>query len=348
MSVLLYPALIASFYKSYQPKTKSFLSLYEKHASQITDPKLKKEALASLSNKAFHCYGASFYAALVSDSHQNDYLKFMTAYQTMCDYLDNLVDQTKVVNEMNFRRLHQSLLDVFKLTSSLQNYYQYQTQQLDGGYLNMLVRLCQESLKKIPHYSLYVSYLGRLAALYVDLQVYKHLKVSEREERLIQLRSQQNHLARDLKWFEFSAACGSTLGIFTMVAYAMNQERYDIQPDQMFQSMFPAVQELHIMLDYLIDLEEDIRDGELNFFNYYDSVEDGVQQVLGVYREAQQQVRLLPEKGFHQTINDGLFALYLAEGVKKNPSLRSIQKEVMKKLGFRARFLFHHTQKFVK
>ena len=86
---MFYPALMTAFYKSYQPKTKSFLSLYEQHAQQITDPKLKKEALASLSKKAFHCYGASFYAALVSEEYQADYLKFMTAYQTMCDYLDN-------------------------------------------------------------------------------------------------------------------------------------------------------------------------------------------------------------------------------------------------------------------
>lgn len=345
---MFYPALMTAFYKSYQPKTKSFLSLYEQHAQQITDPKLKREALASLSKKAFHCYGASFYAVLVSDEYQADYLKFMTAYQTMCDYLDNLVDQTNVINETNFRRLHQSLLDVFKLTPHAPNYYQYQTQQLDGGYLNMLVRLCQESLKKIPHYSLYASWLGRLAGLYVDLQVYKHLKVSEREVRLIQLRSQQKRLARDLTWFEFGAACGSTLGIFTMVAYAMNQDRYQIQPECIFQAMFPAVQELHIMLDYLIDLEEDSEEGELNFFSYYHNFEEGIYQILDVYHEAQQRIRFLPEKGFHQTINDGLFALYLAEGVKKNPKLRIVQKQIIKKLGFRARFLFHHTRKFVK
>ena len=40
---MFYPALMTAFYKSYQPKTKSFLSLYEQHAQQITDPKLKKE-----------------------------------------------------------------------------------------------------------------------------------------------------------------------------------------------------------------------------------------------------------------------------------------------------------------
>ncbi len=184
--------------------------------------------------------------------------------------------------------------------------------------------------------------------MYVDLQVYKHLKVSEREVRLIQLSNQQKRLAGDLTWFEFGAACGSTLGIFTMVAYAMNQDRYQIQPECIFQAMFPAVQELHIMLDYLIDLEEDIEEGELNFFSYYHNFEEGIYRILDVYYEAQQQIRLLPEKGFHQTINDGLFALYLAEGVKKNPKLRIVQKQIIKKLGFRARFLFHHTRKFVK
>ena len=67
-----------------------------------------------------------------------------------------------------------------------------------------------------------------------------------------------------------------------------------------------------------------------------------------MYRKAQQAVLTLPEKKFHQTINDGLFALYLAEGVKKNPDLNAIQQQIQKKLGFRARFLFYHTKKFVK
>ena len=348
MRSLLYSSLINNFYKSYQPTTKHFLNLYEKQARQITDSTLKKEALASLSKKAFHCYGASFYAVLAKDSLRQDYLKFMTAYQTMCDYLDNLVDQTKVINETNFRRLHQSLLDVFKLTPPTQNYYQYQIQQHDSGYLNMLVRLCQESLKKIPHYALYASWLERLAGLYVELQVYKHLELSKREERLIQLRNEHQRLAKNLSWFEFSAACGSTLGIFTLVAYAMNQERYNVSPEEIFYATFPAVQELHIMLDYLIDLEEDKEDGELNFFSYYNNLEVGVNELLKIYHEAQQGVLVLPEKSFHQTINDGLFALYLAEGVKKNPDLSAIQTQIKKKLGFRARFLFYHTKKFVK
>jgi len=212
----------------------------------------------------------------------------------------------------------------------------------------MLVHLCQESLKKIPHYALYAPWFEKLAGLYVELQVYKHLELSKREDRLIQLRNEHQRLAKELSWFEFGAACGSTLGIFTLVAYAMNQERYNVSPEKIFYATFPAVQELHIMLDYLIDLEEDKEDGELNFFSYYNNLEVGVNELLKMYREAQRAVLALPEKKFHQAINDGLFALYLAEGVKNNPDLNAIQKQIMKNLGFRARFLFYHTKKFVK
>ncbi len=345
---MFYPALMMNFYRFYQPKTKACLIFYEKQATQITDPKLKKEALASLKQKAFHCYGASFYASLVPQSKQSDYLCFMTAYQSICDYLDNLVDQTPIINETNFRRLHQSLLDVFKLTPPNQHYYQYQTQQLDSGYLNLLVRICQRCLRTIDNYKRYQPYFSRLARLYVDLQVYKHLKVSEREERLKQLKVENEKLAEGLTWFEFGAACGSTLGIFTMVAYAMNQEKYQVTPDRIFQSMFPGVQQLHIMLDYVIDLPEDLADGELNFFSYYKNDDEGIDQILELYRRVQREVEHLPEKVFHQTINDGLFALYLAEGLRKNPMLRTFEKKIMKNLGLRARFLLHHTKKFVR
>ena len=62
---------------------------------------------------------------------------------------------------------------------------------------------------------------------------------------------------------------------------------------------------------------------------------------LDVYkRQAQRSVKALPEVKFHQTINDGLFALYLAEGIKKEPILQSVQKQLLKPLGFRGKFLY--------
>lgn len=345
---MIYPILISRFFKSYQPKTKQLLEFYKKQAEQITDPTLKKEALASLESKAFHCYGASFYASLVSTESQFEYLKFMTVYQTICDYLDNLVDQTKLINETNFRRLHQALIDVFKISEPTLNYYQYQTQQLDGGYLIGLVRMCRKCLHQIPHYDLYAAWLTKLAALYVDLQVYKHLHVNEREIKLKQLVATQKRLRGDLTWYEFSAACGSTLGIFTMVAYAMNQSKYNVRPEVIFNCSFPYVQQLHIMMDYLIDLNEDIRDGELNFFSYYNTYEEGIDTLLKTYQSAQRSVKALPEVKFHQTINDGLFALYLAEGIKKEPKLQSVQKQLLKPLGFRGKFLYYQASKFVR
>lgn len=348
VSYLLYPVLISTFFKSYRPKTKQLLELYKHQAEQITDPILRKEAIASLEAKSFHCYGASFYASLVLPEKQMDYLKFMTAYQTMCDYLDNLVDQTKVINETNFRRLHQALLDVFKVNDPISNYYQYQTQQLDGGYLVGLVRMCRKCLHEIPHYHQYATWLLKLATLYVDLQVYKHLHPNEREIKLKQLAATQKRLRGDLTWYEFSAACGSTLGIFSMVAYGMGQQKYHVPPEIIFNSHFTYVQQLHIMMDYLIDLNEDIRDGELNFFSYYNSYDEGLESILSMYQKAQCSVESLPEVSFHQTINDGLFALYLAEGIKKEPKLKSVQKRLLKPLGFRGRFLYHQATKFVR
>lgn len=342
------PLIISNFFKSYKPKVEKLLHFYETEASQITDPVLKKEALASLHSKSFHCYGASFYAYLVPREQQLEYLKFMTAYQTMCDYLDNLVDQTQVINETNFRRLHQALIDVFKLTEPTLSYYQYQKQQLDGGYLIGLVRICRKCLQQIPHYHQYQVWLSRLASLYVDLQVYKHLNVSEREEKLKKFTSNQERLKEDLTWYEFSAACGSTLGIFAMVAYAMNQKKYNLHPELIFNASFPSVQQLHIMMDYLIDLNEDIRDGELNFFSYYNSYEEGIDNILNTYQKAQESVKVLPAASFHQIINDGLFALYLAEGIKKEPQLGAVQTKIFQNLGFRVRFLYQQASKFVR
>ncbi|MGL4335735.1 MAG: DUF2600 family protein [Turicibacter sp.] len=334
--------LLFNFYKTYQPVTKQRLKEFKNHAHTIPDSFLKKEALKSINGKTFHCYGASFYANLVQPEQVTSFLTFVTAYQTISDYLDNLIDQTTIINETNFLRLHQCMIDIFKLTPKLPNYYQYQVQQNDDGYLNHLVRQSQAVLKTIPQYEKYSSEFLRLAYLYIDLQVFKHLKVSQRELKLQAWHETNKHLAPDLSWYEFGAASGSTLGIFSLLAYAMNQTQYQVKPLEVYHSFFPSIQLLHIMLDYFIDLEEDITDKELNFFAYYESVDDGVSQLVEQYKQANISATKLPNRLFHHTINDGLFALYLAEGVIKSDEIKKYKKQILNQLNFRAKFLYHN------
>ncbi|HAX73578.1 MAG TPA: DUF2600 domain-containing protein [Firmicutes bacterium] len=332
--------LLYEFYTSYKPKTHDNLNGIKNRAMKIPDSFLKQEAIKSINSKTFHCYGASFYTYLVKTEYQGAFLKFVTSYQTISDYLDNLIDQTTVINETNFRRLHQSMLDVFIMQPPTQNYYQYQIQQDDSGYLKELVLNCQSVLQLLPNYKRYQAVFLKFAYLYVDLQVFKHLKVTQRELKLRHWYEKNKRFAPELTWYEFSAASGSTLGIFALLAYLLSEDEVNIDPDLVFQAFMPSVQLLHIMLDYFIDLEEDEEEGELNFFGYYENLETGVSKLLFQYQAANLSVEKLPLYEFHHMINDGLLALYLAEGVQKSETVQKYRAYLMRYVKFRTKLLF--------
>ena len=165
-----------------------------------------------------------------------------------------------------------------------------------------------------------------LSQLYCDLQVYKHIHKEKREQALQDW--WKNYQDTYYSWNGMSLPQGtrSTLGIFYYSALAAN-EFYSAEVDhQAFQSYFPYVQALHILLDYLIDQEEDRQGGDLNFCFYYDNEQIKQQRILWIYQQAKQAVEKLPFSSFHRMVVDGLISIYLADPkVKKQRGQKNSQ-----------------------
>src|SRR5699024_12512901 len=94
------------------PSVKSELSYWRKKATHIPNTELRKQALLSLEYKKFHCHGGGIYAFLAG-SQFKEAIRFIVAYQTISDYLDNLCDRSTSLDLLDFDQLHQSLLDIF-------------------------------------------------------------------------------------------------------------------------------------------------------------------------------------------------------------------------------------------
>ncbi len=330
-------ASLIAFHRINKRKVDQQLLQFQYLGQRIPDTFLRQEALKSMSQKTFHCYGASFYAELVSKHHQDDYLKFMISYQTLCDYLDNLVDQTDRISEANFRRLHQSLRHIFTFEET--TYYAHQPHQQDGGYLTFLMKRCQSVLKKIPNYEELAPHLIKLASLYIDLQVYKHLNVTSRELKLKYWAHEFEATYPDLAWYEFSAASGSTLCIFSLIANSFSSSKNQEDVSDLVKAYFPSVQLVHIMLDYFVDRHADELEGELNFFAQYPSKNIGLVMLEHHFKQAKHHVSQLKNSSFHQMILNGLFALYLAEGMLQNEDV-SLEKSVIKRMPVSTRLLY--------
>lgn len=306
-SVILFKYVIITL-----PRVKKLLRYWEAEARQCKDPELRKQALASLDKKAFHCQGGAVYA-VSCDQLKHTTLRLIVAYQTICDYLDNLCDRAGCTDEKAFAQLHRSLIDALTPGSNSSDYYAYYPCQDDGGYLNKLVNECRSCVQQLPAYAEVYSDIIKLAQWYADLQVKKHIELDRREQVLRTWAGQHLTLYPEILWQEFAAASGSTLAIFALFTLAANGITDAKRREQIMQAYFPWICGLHILLDYYIDQQEDRKGGDLNFTFYYDSSSKMMERFQIFIRESCSAASLLPSAVFDRIVVQGLLAMYLSD-----------------------------------
>jgi tetraprenyl-beta-curcumene synthase len=322
--------LMSKVYREVFPSVHRELKYWNQQANVIPNVELRHQALASIQEKQFHCEGGGIFA-LLSGEHRDEAIRFIVAYQTISDYLDNLCDRSTSLDPKDFEALHDSMMTALTIGKPHQPYYRFRTDQNDGGYLENLVEMCQQSLEKMTHYDEIQPYLLKLCQYYSDLQIHKHVIKEERVDRLINWHELHRKDLPSMEWYEFSACSGSTLGIFCLVSYAFRKDFLPEHATMIFQGYFPYIQGLHILLDYFIDQEEDQLEGDLNFCSYYQSPEDLFIRIQHFLEEADTHTQNLPNENFHRMINRGLLGVYLSdEKVNRQKEVRKLARKVMK------------------
>jgi tetraprenyl-beta-curcumene synthase len=325
-----------------QPVTHSCLRQWKERVGKIPDPELRKQALASIATKTFHCEGGSLYG-LLAGHHYKDAIKFIVAYQTISDYLDNLCDRSTSQDPEDFRALHESMLHALTPDKPLSAYYRFHQEQDDDGYLVALVQTCRDVLGRLSNYQLAAAAVRELAGVYIDLQVHKHVRKDERLPRLQAWFAKHEKDLPPMDWYEFAACAGSTLGIFCIVSQLFNPASTEELVVRIKNAYFPWVQGLHILLDYLIDQEEDRNGLDLNFCTYYEDSEHLSSRLSHFYNQAQASVARLPNAKFHHLITRGLLSIYLADHkVGRQKDVRAISKKLLSLGGSEAFFFYWH------
>lgn len=318
-------------YRHVFPLVHRELKNWRSKAENIPDAELKKQAIASMTTKQFHCEGGSIYA-VAGMKHRHQLVPLIVAFQTISDYLDNLCDRSTSLDPHDFRQLHQSMLDAVNPDAPLQDYYKYRQEKEDGGYLSELVTTCQQQIRQFPHYELVREPIMRFVSLYRDLQVHKHVDPKERESRLQNWWNTYRKDYPDLRWYEFAAATGSTLGVFMLFNVACESAANAERVEQVVQAYFPWVCGLHILLDYLIDQGEDEVGGDLNFCAYYENSSDTIERLQYFREQARKQCDSFPDRAFHIMIVEGLLGLYLSDQkVRKQQRVATVSRGILKR-----------------
>jgi tetraprenyl-beta-curcumene synthase len=341
-------ALMYKVYKHIFPSVHAFLSHWKREAEIIPDPELRKQALASISSKSFHCEGGSI-LALPAGKYQEKAVKFIVAYQTISDYLDNLCDRSTSLDDKDFSALHESMGDALTPGAKGRNYYRFRKEQNDGGYLQKLVDECQSVIAELKGYEKISAILHELASIYCDLQIHKHVIVTERVERLQKWFDQHKKNLPPMSWYEFSACAGSTLGIFCLISYAFAEDFTEKQASQIKTGYFPWVQGLHILLDYFIDQDEDKRGGDLNFCSFYSSKQEMFDRLAYFIKQADISLSQLPHFRFHRLIHRGLLGIYLADQkVKECPAVKKAASQLVRLGGSVSLFFYMNRRIYQK
>ncbi|HHW47788.1 MAG TPA: tetraprenyl-beta-curcumene synthase family protein [Clostridiaceae bacterium] len=304
--------LIYKFVRYIFPEVERQLRAWTLKCMEAEDDVLREQALSSIRHKKFHAQGGSIYA-LYPGVDMKRAASFIVSFQTISDYLDNLCDRTHVKSEPAFRQLHLAMLDAVDKLRGINNYYYYYPYKKDGSYLSSLVETCQEQISGLSSYNLVIEPIKKYVHLYSDLQAYKHLDSNIREECLKTWAEYYAGRYPDISWWEFSAAAGSTLGIFALFAASFNPGLTVQEVKAIEQAYFPWICGLHILLDYYIDSQEDLQTGDLNFTQYYKNLKQCEERIGFFVKRSFESCSGLSFPEFHKTIIRGLLAMYLSD-----------------------------------
>ena len=331
--------LIYCFVSKVFPLIKQELTGWQRIAEQLPDARLSQQATESIRSKAFHCQGGSIYA-LYPGVNITETIQFIVAYQTMSDYLDNLVDSLAVEDELAFSQLHLAMQEALDPEAAPSDYYLHYPYREDGGYLERLVKTCQASLRKLPSYKIVQAEAIKFAKLYSYLQTYKHLAVEDREEKMLHWITPCLIEYPEITSWEFAAATGSTLGIFSLYAIAYTPQLTARQVQTTSQAYFPWICGLHILLDYFIDLREDRETSQLNFVAYYKNTDITSQRLHQFIENSLKQAERLDHPRFHRAVVQGLLAMYLSDEKGMDTDIRSVTKQLLGDSGLGVKLLY--------
>jgi tetraprenyl-beta-curcumene synthase len=302
---------MARFLTRVVPRASAALETIRGRAERIPDAALREQALASIDGKAFHVQGGSIFATFLAPADAARFVRIVASLETIYDYLDNLCDRLPGVSELAFATLHEALLDALDERRVTADYYRNGPFADDGGYLASLVTDVRTELVALPHYGAVRDALVGIACFYAELQTFKHADPADRERICNAWYGSHRAQFPGLYWWEFAAACGSSMPIFALIYLATQRHLPPHAIDATIAAYFPNVSAVHILLDYFIDQAEDREHRELNFVACYPSSAVAVQRVRRLVHATNLRLSSLANAEWHAFVLRAMCLFYL-------------------------------------
>jgi tetraprenyl-beta-curcumene synthase len=332
------PFAARSYWFSVFPLVRREIRHWRARAEHIPDPTLRGLALETQRAKRGNVEGAAAFATFLPSTYRAIVIRIIAAYQTAFDYLDTLAEQPNPDPITNGRQLNQALLAAVEPAINHPDYYAHYPHD-DGGYLESLVNACVTELDLLPSFRLIAEFARRASTRIVEYQTYNHgdangshLAFDEWSQHELDSYD-ASQPGSGLRRWELSAAAGSSLPLFALIAAAskLAVKRQDALAIE--QTYYPWVGAVNSLLDSLVDQREDTAPGQNRLFGYYNSNEEMTLRLTQIVTQAARHAERLPKSYRHTMIFMAMASFYLSSPDASLPDAHAAGKQIRETLG---------------
>jgi tetraprenyl-beta-curcumene synthase len=306
-------AVGAVYWLQLQPLARAQLQFWRARAGAIPDERLRRCALAKLSDEALNPEAAALFAVLAPARERRRVADFIVAFQVLYDYLDALNELPGCTALATGLQLNMALTDALACSAGPPDAARYRGHGEDGGYVAALVAHCRQALGPLAPAAAAAVHAATLRC--AEAQSHNHAYTEDGDCSLVGWAQTQDRPGGRYEWWELAAGAISCLGVHALVACAPRAAGA-VPLSLVEHAYFPSVCALSALLDSLADLATDAGSDNHSFVSHYRDAEHASARLVAIASEASRRLAQLPDAARHKVILVGICAI-------TSPSTRS-------------------------
>lgn len=322
----------ARYWSTVAPVARAQLRRWDDVAQRIPDPELQTLALEKLHEEHFNAEVAAALATLAPRTHRTRVVEAIVALEVMYDYLDGLTERPSSGFLRNGQQLFRAFTDAIALDADPNpDYYRYNLQTNDGGYLIELAGAVKIALAWLPATASIIGVAQNSAARCAEAQIRVHAAPDQRDTQLEDWATREA-TGTALEWREWLAgAVASVLVVHALITAAADKHTTRDRAAEIDET-YLSISALSTMLDSLIDYERDVSTGISWYLKHYENHSLLALQLASVARNAVRRARTLPNGSHHVMTLVGVVAYYISAPTATDQIVRPLVSHIHREL----------------